>query len=144
MAGKRAVIDWASINQKVNTATRNNSGLVLSHLADHVPNMIVASADLCNSDKTQAFLDKKSELQRDNFTGGFFQAGVSELTMAAMCTGMGLHGGVIPVCATFFAFSDYMKPALRVAALMQTPAIFLWTHDSFRVGEDGPTHQPIE
>lgn len=137
-------LDWSSIEQKEGVATRNASGAVLAYLADNVPNMIVASADLCNSDKTESFLKKRKELTAADFTGGFFQAGVSELTMAAMTTGIGLHGGVIPVCATFFAFSDYMKPALRVAALMETPAIFLWTHDSFRVGEDGPTHQPIE
>lgn len=144
ISGERLQLDWASIEQKENNATRNSSANVLSFLADNVPNMIVASADLCNSDKTQAFLNKRPELTKDDFTGGFFQAGVSELTMAAMCVGMALHGGVVPVCATFFAFSDYMKPVLRVAALMETPCIFMWTHDSFRVGEDGPTHQPIE
>lgn len=144
LSNARPELDWAAIEQKNGVATRNSSATVMSYLADHVPNMIVGSADLSNSDKTQAFLKKRPELTADDFTGGFFQAGVSELTMAAMCIGMGLHGGVIPVCATFFAFSDYMKPALRVAALMETPVIFLWTHDSFRVGEDGPTHQPIE
>lgn len=137
-------LNWAEIEQKNGSATRNNSATVLAYLADHIPNMVVASADLCNSDKTQSFLKKRAEFTANDFTGGFFQAGVSELTMAAMCTGMALHGGVIPACATFFAFSDYMKPVLRVAALMETPMIFLWTHDSFRVGEDGPTHQPIE
>ncbi len=144
LSGERKSIDWASIDQKAGTATRNSSGTVLAHLAQHVPNMIVASADLSNSDKTQSFLNETRELTGDDFTGQFFQAGVSELTMAAMCVGMSLHGGVIAACATFFAFSDYMKPVLRVAALMETPTIFLWTHDSFRVGEDGPTHQPIE
>lgn len=144
MAGKRPSLDWSTIEQKKGAATRNSSATVLSWLADNVDNMIVASADLCNSDKTEAFLKKSSQLTGNDFSGAFFQAGVSELTMAAMSIGMGLHGGVIPVCATFFAFSDYMKPALRVAALMETPCIFLWTHDSFRVGEDGPTHQPIE
>lgn len=137
-------VDWAAIEQKAGAATRNASGAVLAHLADHVENMIVGSADLSNSDKTEFFLKKSSALEKDNFKGAFFQAGVAELTMAAMCTGMSLHGGVIPVCATFFAFSDYMKPAMRVAALMETPVIFIWTHDAFRVGEDGPTHQPIE
>jgi len=137
-------IDWANLPQKYNTATRNASAMVLSHFADKVENMIVSSADLMNSDKTQAFHDKTGAFQKGNFKGAFLQAGVSELTMAAMCTGMALHGGVIPVCATFFAFSDYMKPAIRVAALMETPVKFIWTHDAFRVGEDGPTHQPIE
>lgn len=144
LSGVRPDLDWSSLEQKPGVATRVSSGTVLSWLADNVDNMIVGSADLSNSDKTDFFLKKKSELTKSDFSGGFFQAGVSELTMAAMCTGMGLHGGVIPVCATFFAFSDYMKPAIRVAALMETPVIFMYTHDSFRVGEDGPTHQPIE
>jgi len=143
-SNKTPKIDWASIPQKSNTATRNASAVVLSHFADKVENMIVSSADLMNSDKTQAFHDKTGAFKKGNFSGSFLQAGVSELTMAAMATGMALHGGVIPVCATFFAFSDYMKPAIRVAALMETPVKFLWTHDAFRVGEDGPTHQPIE
>ncbi len=144
LTGERPVLDWAGIEQKQGAATRVSSGTVLSWLADETDNMIVSSADLSNSDKTEAFLKKSSELKANDFSGNFFQAGVSELTMAAMSTGIGLHGGIIPVCATFFAFSDYMKPAIRVAALMETPVIFLWTHDSFRVGEDGPTHQPIE
>jgi transketolase len=137
-------LDWHGIALGENEATRNASSKVLGYMADHVENMIVSSADLSNSDKTDGFLKKSSAFAKGDFTGGFLQAGVSELTMAAMCTGMALHGGVIPVCATFFAFSDYMKPVLRVAALMETPVKFLWTHDAFRVGEDGPTHQPIE
>jgi transketolase len=137
-------IDWAAIEQKADVATRNSSAAVLGHLAEKVENMIVSSADLANSDKTEAFLKKTGEFKKGDFSGAFLQAGVAELTMAAFTTGMALHGGVIPACATFFAFSDYMKPAIRVCALMETPAIFLWTHDAFRVGEDGPTHQPIE
>jgi transketolase len=137
-------IDWSAIEQKQNAATRVGSSAVLSHLADHVENMIVSSADLSNSDKTDGFLKKTTAFQKGDFKGQFLQAGVAELTMSALCTGLALHGGVIPVCATFFAFSDYMKPAMRVAALMETPVIFIWTHDAFRVGEDGPTHQPIE
>jgi transketolase len=144
LSGATPKIDWASITQKPNVATRNSSATVLSHFADSVGNMIVASADLANSDKTEAFLKKNKEFQRNDFNGAFLQAGVSELTMSALCTGMALHGGIIPVCATFFAFSDYMKPAIRVAALMEQQVIFIWTHDAFRVGEDGPTHQPIE
>jgi transketolase len=127
-----------------NDATRNASSRVLSYLAENVENMIVSSADLSNSDMTEGFLKKSKAFANKDFKGAFLQAGVSELTMAALCTGMALHGGVIPVCATFFAFSDYMKPVLRVAALMQTPVKFIWTHDAFRVGEDGPTHQPVE
>ena len=144
LSGELPPLDWSSIEYKEVDATRNASSKVLGFFADHVENMIVSSADLSNSDKTDGFLKKSKAFTRGDFSGGFLQAGVSELTMAALCTGMALHGGVIPVCATFFAFSDYMKPVLRVASLMETPVKFLWTHDAFRVGEDGPTHQPIE
>ncbi|NRA51062.1 MAG: transketolase [Phaeodactylibacter sp.] len=144
LSGTPPEIDWASIEQKPGQATRNASGAVLSHLADQLDNMIVASADLSNSDKTDAFLKKTTSFTKGDFSGAFLQAGVSELTMAALCTGMALHGGVIPVCATFFVFSDFMKPTIRLAALMEQQVIFIWTHDAFRVGEDGPTHQPIE
>ncbi len=137
-------LDWDAFEQVANKATRDASGKVLSMLGDQLDNLVVMSADLCNSDKTENYLKKTSAFTRGDFSGKFLQAGVAELTMAAMATGMGLHGGVIPACATFFAFSDYMKPAMRVAALMETQVIFLWTHDAFRVGEDGPTHQPIE
>lgn len=144
LSGKLPDLNWAAIKQAANSATRNASAAVLSYLADHLDNMIVASADLSNSDKTDAFLKKKAAFKKGDFSGAFLQAGVAELTMAALATGMALHGGVIPVCATFFAFSDYMKPAIRVCALMEQAVIFVWTHDAFRVGEDGPTHQPIE
>ena len=106
--------------------------------------MVVASADLSNSDKTDGFLKKTHAFKKGDFSGAFFQAGVSELTMACCCIGMALHGGVIPACGTFFVFSDYMKPAVRMAALMEVPVKFIWTHDAFRVGEDGPTHEPVE
>ncbi len=144
LSGKRTEIDWSAIEQTSNGATRNGSGAVLSYLADHVENLIVASADLSNSDKTDAFLKKTTIFQAGDFSGSFLQAGVSELTMAALSVGMALHGGVVPACATFFVFSDFMKPTLRLAALMEQPVIFIWTHDAFRVGEDGPTHQPVE
>lgn len=137
-------IDWSKIEQKSNSATRAASANVLSVLANEVENMIVASADLSNSDKTDGFLKNTKALAKNDFSGAFLQAGVSEFTMSALCIGMSLHGGVIPACGTFFAFSDYMKPTIRVAALMETPVIFIWTHDAFRVGEDGPTHQPVE
>ena len=137
-------IDYAGISQKENSATRNASGAVLAHFADQIENMIVSSADLSNSDKTDAFLKKTTSFKKGDFSGRFLQAGVSELTMAGLCIGMSLHGGVIPACATFFVFSDFMKPALRLAALMEQPVKFIWTHDAFRVGEDGPTHQPVE
>ena len=143
-SGKAPKIDWSKCVQKDNDATRSASAACLSVLAEQVPNMICASADLSNSDKTDGFLKKTKALAKDDFSGAFFQAGVSELTMACCCIGMALHGGVIPACGTFFVFSDYMKPAVRMAALMELPVKFIWTHDAFRVGEDGPTHEPVE
>jgi len=137
-------VDWASIAQKEGIATRAASAAVLAHLAKNVENMIVSSADLSNSDKTDGFLKNTTAFTRDDFSGAFLQAGVCELTMACVCNGMALHGGVIPACATFFVFSDYMKPAVRLAALQGLPVKFIWSHDAFRVGEDGPTHQPVE
>ncbi len=144
MSGAVPCIDWSEIRQKSDIATRNASGAVLSYLAEHVGNMIVSSADLSNSDKTDGFLKKTTAIQRDNFNGQFLQAGVSEMTMTCIMIGIGLHGGIIPACGTFFVFSDYMKPAVRMAALMEIPVIFIWSHDAFRVGEDGPTHEPVE
>ena len=143
-AGKVPVVDWAGIQQKADAATRGASATVLGALAEQVENMICASADLSNSDKTDGFLKKTHAFTKGDFTGAFFQAGVAELTMACCCIGMALHGGVIPACGTFFVFSDYMKPAVRMAALMELPVKFIWTHDAFRVGEDGPTHEPVE
>lgn len=143
-SGKIPPIDWAAIQHKANQPTRAASANVLGVLASTVENMICASADLCNSDKTDGFLKKTHAFKRGDFTGAFFQAGVAELTMACVCIGMALHGGVWAACGTFFVFSDYMKPALRMAALMELPVKFIWTHDAFRVGEDGPTHQPVE
>ena len=143
-SGQLPDIDWAGIEQKANQATRGASATVLGVLATHVENMIVASADLSNSDKTDGFLKKTHAFTQGDFSGAFFQAGVAELTMACVCIGMSLHGGVIAACGTFFVFSDYMKPALRMAALMRQPVKFIWTHDAFRVGEDGPTHEPVE
>ncbi|MCK9311362.1 MAG: transketolase [Bacteroidales bacterium] len=143
-SGAAPEIDWTKIEQKADQATRTASATVLGYLAQNVENMIVASADLSNSDKTDGFLKKTKAITKDDFSGAFLQAGVSELTMACVCTGMGLHGGVIPACGTFFVFSDYMKPAIRMAALMEVPVKFIWTHDAFRVGEDGPTHEPVE
>ncbi|MCK9160188.1 MAG: transketolase [Bacteroidaceae bacterium] len=141
---KAPKVNWDAIEQKPGVATRNASATVLGALAEQVDNMIVASADLSNSDKTDGFLKKTHDLKRGDFSGAFFQAGVSEMSMACICIGMSLHGGVIPACATFFVFSDYMKPAVRMAALMKQPVKFIWTHDAFRVGEDGPTHEPVE
>ena len=143
-SGKAPKVDWSVIEQKAGGATRAASATVLGALATQVENMIVASADLSNSDKTDGFLKKTHSFKKGDFSGAFFQAGVSELSMACICIGMSLHGGVIAACGTFFVFSDYMKPALRMAALMEQPVKFIWTHDAFRVGEDGPTHEPVE
>ena len=143
-SGKSPRIDWSAVQQKAGAPTRNASATVLGVLAERVPNMVVASADLSNSDKTDGFLNKTHAFVRGDFSGAFFQAGVSELTMACVCLGMMLHGGVVSGCGTFFVFSDYMKPAVRMAALMEIPMKFIWSHDAFRVGEDGPTHEPVE
>ncbi len=143
-SGVSPKVDWGKCIQKNNDSTRSASATCLGLLAEEVPNMICASADLSNSDKTDGFLKKTKAFSKGDFTGAFFQAGVSELTMACCCIGMSLHGGVIPACGTFFVFSDYMKPAVRMAALMELPVKFIWTHDAFRVGEDGPTHEPVE
>ncbi len=142
--GATPELNWASIEQKSGQATRAASATVLGFLSKNVENMIVASADLSNSDKTDGFLKNTKAITADDFSGCFLQAGVAELTMACLCIGMALHGGVIPACGTFFVFSDYMKPAVRMAALMELPVKFIWTHDAFRVGEDGPTHEPVE
>lgn len=143
-AGKAPQVNWGAIEQKAGSATRAASATVLGALAEQVENMVVSSADLSNSDKTDGFLKKTHAFTKGDFSGAFLQAGVSELTMACLCIGMSLHGGVIAACATFFVFSDYMKPAIRMAALMEQPVKFIWTHDAFRVGEDGPTHEPVE
>ena len=144
IAGKLPEIDYESIQVKPNSATRTASAAVLSVLGEKVKNMIVSSADLANSDKTDAFLKKTGALKFHDFNGGFLHAGVSELTMTAIMNGLALHGGLWAACGTFFVFSDYMKPAIRMAALQELPVKYVWTHDAFRVGEDGPTHEPIE
>ena len=144
LSGCLPEIDYKLIEVKPDVATRAASSSVLSVYAEKIDNMIVSSADLSNSDKTDGYLKKTKAFTKGDFTGKFFQAGVSELTMACVMNGMALHGGVIPVCGTFFVFSDYMKPAVRMAALMRLHVIYVWSHDSFRVGEDGPTHQPVE
>jgi transketolase len=143
-SGKLPDLNWESIAHKEGIASRAASANVLSFLAQNVENMIVSSADLANSDKTDGFLKYKKAFKKNDFSGAFLQAGVSELTMAAICNGIALHGGLYVACGTFFVFSDYQKPAARIAALMGNPVKFIWTHDAFRVGEDGPTHQPVE
>ncbi len=137
-------IDYSKIEHKAGLASRASSANVLTVFAEQIENMVVSSADLSNSDKTDGFLKKTTAFKKGDFSGKFLQAGVSELTMACVMNGMALHGGIIAACGTFFVFSDYMKPAARMAALMQLPVKYIWTHDAFRVGEDGPTHQPVE
>jgi transketolase len=143
-SGEIPSIDFKAIQQKEGSATRAASATVLSLLAKQVENMVVSSADLSNSDKTDGFLKNTRAFKKGDFSGAFLQAGVAELTMASVMNGMALHGGIIPACGTFFVFSDYMKPAVRLACLMCLPVKYIWTHDAFRVGEDGPTHQPVE
>lgn len=144
LAGKLPEIDYRAIVHKANVATRTASADVLRVLSEKVGNMIVSSADLANSDKTDAFLAHNHALTHGDFTGAFLHAGVAELTMASIMNGIVLHGGMYAACGTFFVFSDYMKPAIRMAALQELPVKYVWTHDAFRVGEDGPTHQPVE
>ena len=143
-AGRLPELPWNEIQQKAGAPTRNASSECLGMLSANVKNMIVSSADLCNSDKTDGFLKHTTVIRRGDFSGGFLQSGVSELTMACVCIGITLHGGMLTAMGTFFVFSDYMKPAIRMAALMELPVKFVWSHDAFRVGEDGPTHEPVE
>ena len=142
--GKVPEVDYAAIEHKPGIATRAASANVLATLARDVENMIVSSADLANSDKTDGFLKVRGAIKTHDFNGAFLHAGVSELAMAAIINGIALHGGMIAACGTFFVFSDYIKPAARLSALMELPVKFIWTHDAFRVGEDGPTHEPVE
>ncbi|MDE7334963.1 MAG: transketolase [Muribaculaceae bacterium] len=142
--GKMQPIDWDNIEVKANAASRNASAAVLTALAEKYGNMMVSSADLANSDKTDGFLKKTYAITPGDFGGRFLHSGVAELTMASICNGVALHGGMIAGCGTFFVFSDYIKPAMRMSALMGLPVKYVFSHDAFRVGEDGPTHQPIE
>ena len=144
LSGELPELDYSQVKIGGSDATRAASASMLSYYGEKIENMIVASADLSNSDKTDGFLKKTKAFTKGDFSGKFLQMGVSEFTMACVMNGMALHGGVIPACGTFFVFSDYIKPALRLSALMKLPVVFVWTHDSFRVGEDGPTHQPVE
>ena len=144
LSGELPELDFEGIVHKQGLASRAASSGVLAYLADNVENMIVSSADLSNSDKTDGFLKKTHALKKGDFSGSFLQAGVAELTMACIANGIALHGGIIPVVATFFVFSDYMKPAIRLSGIQELGVKYVWTHDAFRVGEDGPTHQPVE
>ena len=123
-------------------ATRSLSGEIMQVLFDHLPNMIGGSADLNASTKTR--LKRSSDFQKDNPEGSNIHFGVREHAMGGILSGLALHGGLRPFGSTFLVFFDYMKPAVRLAAMMGLPVTYVYTHDSVAVGEDGPTHQPIE
>ncbi|MCO7125921.1 transketolase [Sporolactobacillus shoreicorticis] len=123
-------------------ATRQTSGEIINVLSERIPQLFGGAADLSSSTKTN--MNKKGDFTSDNYSGQNIWFGVREFGMTAAVNGMALHGGIIPFCSTFFTFSDYAKPAIRLAALMGIPSIFVYTHDSIAVGEDGPTHEPIE
>ena len=123
-------------------ATRNTSGALLNLIKQHMPNLIGGSADLAPSNKTN--MKEAGDFSRDNYAGSNLHFGVREQAMTAVCNGIALHGGLRPFAATFFVFSDYTKPMARLTSIMKLPVIFIFTHDSIGVGEDGPTHEPIE
>jgi transketolase len=123
-------------------ATRAASGKVLNALATQIPELLGGSADLAPSNKT--WLDGEEDFQLGQYQGRNFHFGVREHAMGAVVNGMALHGGVIPYGGTFLVFSDYMRAAVRLSALSHIPSIWVFTHDSIGVGEDGPTHQPVE
>ncbi len=123
-------------------ATRESSGILINRLKDLVPNLIGGSADLAPSNKT--YMKDKGDFSKEYKSGSNLHFGVREHAMAAICNGMYAHGGLRVFCATFFVFSDYMKASMRLSSLMNLPISYVLTHDSIGVGEDGPTHQPIE
>ena len=123
-------------------ATRQSSGIIINRLAEIIPNLIGGSADLAPSNKT--YMDGKGDYSAENRGGQNLHFGVREHAMAAITNGICAHGGLVPYCGTFFVFSDYMKGAMRLSSLMKLPVAYVLTHDSIGVGEDGPTHQPIE
>lgn len=123
-------------------ATRNISGIVINRLKAIMPNLIGGSADLAPSNKS--YMSEEGDFTAENYQGRNIHFGVRELAMAGETNGILLHGGLRPYCATFFVFADYTKPMLRLASLMTIPSVFVFTHDSIGVGEDGPTHEPVE
>lgn len=123
-------------------ATRNVSGVILNYLKNKIPNLFGGSADLAPSNKTE--MTDMGWFSKENYRGKNIHFGVRENGMAAITNGIVLHGGLRGYCATFFVFTDYMKPMMRLASLMEIPTVFVMTHDSIGVGEDGPTHEPIE
>ena len=138
--------NWESVLPEFDSdskmATRASSHKVLNALAPVIHNLVGGSADLTGSNKTG--INGSTDFQKETPHGRYFRFGVREHGMASVCNGMILHGGVRPYCATFLIFSDYLRPALRLSALMQQPVIYVLTHDSIGQGEDGPTHQPVE
>ncbi len=140
LSGWEAKLPSFEVGQKI--ATRKASNAVLDALADSLPGLIAGAADL--TDNTGVLLDGGEVQEPATPTGNQVHYGVREHAMGAIATGMALHGGTLPVVGTFFVFSDYMRPAVRLAALSQAKVIYSWTHDSIGLGQDGPTHQPIE
>ena len=148
----REYIDWIHfkheadlsklLDSKEKDATRSASGAALQEVAKAIPNMIGGSADLGPSNNSQ--IKDSGFISSSDYNERNIHFGVREFAMAAISNGIALHGGLKPFCATFFVFSDYMKPAMRLAALMNLPVTYILTHDSIGVGEDGPTHEPIE
>lgn len=139
-------VDWEAVLPEFEAgsklATRASSGKALNAIAPHLPNLTGGSADLTGSNKTD--VKGWADQQKTTPGGHYIRFGVREHAMASICNGMALHGGVRPYCATFLVFSDYLRPGLRLSALMEVPVIYVLTHDSIGLGEDGPTHQPIE
>ena len=145
LSGDAPEIDLSTLEQKPGIATRNASSAALGVFAEEIGNMIVSSADLSNSDKTDGFLKKTTSFTRDMISAGLScNLVLQSLQWQRLQTDSHFMEGLFAAVGTFFVFSDYMKPAVRLAALMELPVKYIWTHDAFRVGEDGPTHQPVE
>ena len=135
-------VEWPVFESGTQMATRNANGSVIQAIAKALPQVVGGSADLAGSNKTT--IKGSAHWSGKDFSGRNIHFGVREHAMASICNGLSLHGGVQPFCATFLVFHDYMRPAVRLASIMHQPVIFIYTHDSIYVGEDGPTHQPIE
>ncbi|MBX6353223.1 MAG: transketolase [Thermoflavifilum sp.] len=140
----RVSVDWSNVlpTFEGSVATRDAFGKAINAVAPHVPTLLGGSADLSGSNKT--ILQNEDQFQKGSYHGRNFFYGVREHAMGAILNGLALHGGVIPFAGTFLVFSDYLRPALRLSALMKQPVLHVFTHDSIAVGEDGPTHEPVE
>lgn len=130
-----------AVKEKTKVATRKASQMCLEAIVPHIPEIVGGSADLAASNLT--FTSASKTVTKDDYNGNNVMYGIREHAMAAIMNGMALHGGIIPFGGTFFVFSDYMRPAMRLAALMGIRVIYVLTHDSIGVGEDGPTHQRL-